>query len=373
MFKAGKKGKFHLSKKVSIAVLIIIVIIFALVLGIDIPQKENNAQDVYSLSEDNKLIVYTAHKPEIYEPILQEFEEETGIWVEVVSGGTSQMLELIASENGNSGADIMFGGGVDSLDSYSSYFEPYVSKYASNLDTSYASANNAYTVFSSLPTVFIYNTKLINYNERPKSWSMLLSGTYKGEIAFADPCTSGSSYTAMMTMLQVLTDSGESSSGSEDASSLAYNDLSEDELLDLFMDNLQGDVLDSSTDVVTEVIAGRKTIGITTEEVARKNIAKGASIEMIYPEDGTAALPDGCAIVKGARHLENAKAFIDFVSGRQVQSYLSEYQFRRSVRTDLDTSTSINVIIYDIDKATAGRADILDKWNKLRDSFEGGH
>ena len=55
MFKAGKKGKFHLSKKVSIAVLIIIVLIFALVLGIDIPQKENNVQDVYSLSEDQRV------------------------------------------------------------------------------------------------------------------------------------------------------------------------------------------------------------------------------------------------------------------------------------------------------------------------------
>ena len=352
-----KKGKFHLSKKVSVAILIIIALIFALILGIDIPQKADKADNVYSLSEENKLIVYTAHKPEIYEPIIQEFEEETGIWVEVVSGGTSQMLELIASEDDGKKADIMFGGGVDSLDSYSSYFEPYVSKNASNLDTSYASATNSYTVFSSLPTVFIYNTKLINYNERPQSWAMLLSGSYKGEIAFADPCTSGSSYTAMMTMLQVIT----------------LDDKNDDDTLSLFMDNLGGDVLDSSTDVVTEVIAGRKTVGITTEEVARKNIANGASIEMIYPEDGTAALPDGCAIVKGAAHLDNAKAFIDFVSGRQVQLYLSEYRFRRSVRTDTNSSSDINVIIYDIDKATANRSDILDKWNTLRDSFEGGN
>ena len=174
MIKNRNKRKFHLSKKVSLAILIIIVLIFASLLGLDIPKKDNASEKVYSLSEENKLIVYTAHKPEIYEPILQEFQEETGIWVEVVSGGTSQMLELIASENGNSGADIMFGGGVDSLDSFSSYFEPYVSKYASNLDTSYSSANNAYTVFSSLPTVFIYNTKLINYNERPNRWSMIL-------------------------------------------------------------------------------------------------------------------------------------------------------------------------------------------------------
>ena len=93
---------------------------------------------------------------------------------------------------------------------------------------------------------------------------------------------------------------------------------------------------------------------------------------MIYPEDGTAALPDGCAIVKGASHLENAKTFIDFVSGMQVQSYLSQYQFRRSVRTDLSTDSDINVILYDIDKATAIRTDILSRWTSLKDSYEGG-
>lgn len=353
MIRSLKKGKFRLSKKISAAIFVTIVIIFSLILGIDIPEKDESS--IYHLSEEDKLIVYTAHKPEIYEPIIQEFEDETGIWVEVHSGGTSQMLELIKSEASAPYADIMFGGGVDSLDSYSSYFEPYAGINERHLDASYASSNASYTVFSSLPTVFIYNTKLLNYNERPKSWDMLLSGTYNGEIAFADPCTSGSSYTALMTMLQVL------GTGSDD--------ISEDELLSKFADSIGGDVLDSSSDVVTEVIAGRKTIGITTEEVARKNIAGGASIEMVYPEDGTAALPDGCAIIKGSKHLDNAKAFIDFVSGRSVQSYLSQYQYRRSVRDDIDENSDINVIIYDIDKATSKRSYILDKWSGLRNSL----
>lgn len=345
-----KKGKFHMSKRIAMAVLLIIVLIIVLILGIDLPSEKSSTDDIYKLSDDNKLIVYTAHKPEIYEPIIQEFEEETGIWVELVSGGTSQMLERIASESDAPVADIMFGGGVDSLDSYSAYFEPYVSSNAGVLDTSYASSDNSYTVFSSLPTVFIYNTKLISYDDRPVSWAKLLSGDYEGEVAFADPTTSGSSYTALMTMLQVMSDS------------------SDDDIIKLFMDAIDYDVLDSSTDVVTEVIAGRKTIGITTEEVARKNMAMGTSIEMIYPEDGTAALPDGCAIVKGAAHLDNARAFIDFVTGSQVQSYLAQYQYRRSVRNDIETDSDINVIIYDINNATSMRSEILNKWSSYIDT-----
>ena len=45
------------------------------------------------IPEDQKLTIYTAHKAEVYRPIIQEFEESTGIWVEVRAGGTTELLE----------------------------------------------------------------------------------------------------------------------------------------------------------------------------------------------------------------------------------------------------------------------------------------
>ena len=40
-------------------------------------------ETVYQIPEDKKLIVYTAHKEEVYEPIIKEFKERTGIYVEL--------------------------------------------------------------------------------------------------------------------------------------------------------------------------------------------------------------------------------------------------------------------------------------------------
>ena len=40
-------------------------------------------ETVYQIPEDKKLIVYTAHKADVYEPIIKEFEERTGIFVEL--------------------------------------------------------------------------------------------------------------------------------------------------------------------------------------------------------------------------------------------------------------------------------------------------
>ena len=36
--------------------------------------------------EEDRLVVYTSHKEEVWRPIVQEFEQRTGVWVQVVEG-----------------------------------------------------------------------------------------------------------------------------------------------------------------------------------------------------------------------------------------------------------------------------------------------
>ena len=55
--------------------------------------------------EEERLVVYTSHKEEVYWPIVQEFERRTGIWVDVVAGGTNELLERIREESDSPGAD----------------------------------------------------------------------------------------------------------------------------------------------------------------------------------------------------------------------------------------------------------------------------
>ena len=60
--------------------------------------------------EDERLVVYTSHKQELWWPIVREFEERTGIWVDVVTGGSNELLERISEEAESPRADVMFGG-----------------------------------------------------------------------------------------------------------------------------------------------------------------------------------------------------------------------------------------------------------------------
>ena len=187
----------------------------------------------------------------------------------------------------------------------------------------------------------------------------LLDERWKGKIAFADPGNSGTSYTALASIMQVL--EGD-----------RYENLR------LFSEAVQTTV-GGSGDVISAVNSGTKLVGITLEEYALKNKASGLDIGIVYPEEGTSAIPDGVALIKGARNPGNAKKFIDYVVSRNVQQYIADNFYRRSVRSDVKSATgqglvavgelpeTIDVMNYDLGWASAHQGEILKKWKDLMD------
>ena len=105
-----------------------------------------------------------------------------------------------------------------------------------------------------------------------------------------------------------------------------------DETLQDFAHALAGRQLESSGAVLDSVAGGTDLVGITLEETALKRAAEGAQIALVYPSDGTSCVPDGGALVKGAAHEENARLFLDFISGEAVQGRMQEEFSRRPIR-----------------------------------------
>ena len=302
----------------------------------------------YAPPEEARLVIYTAHKEEVYWPIVQEFEERTGIWVDVVGGGTNELLERIREEAEAPAADVMFGGGVESLESCRDCFAPYVCAGAEDVQERFCSPDGIWTPFSALPVVLVYNTKLVPAG-RITGWGDLLSPELRGRVAFADPAVSGSSFTALVTMLEAV--------GGD-----------EDETLRRFAENLDGRQLEGSGDVVRSVAGGTDLVGVTLEETALKRMASGDDIALVYPLDGSSCVPDGSALIRGAAHEENAKRFLDFTVSREVQRLLEEQFCRRSVRGDTESEASlppledIPMAEYDVVRASARRDAVLMSW-----------
>lgn len=301
-----------------------------------------------TVEEKQKLVLYTSHKEEVYGPIVKEFEERTGIWVQVKSGGTTELLDTIAQEEGEQACDVMFGGGVESYEAYSEYFDSYVSTQSGELDRTFCSKEGNWTVFSELPIVIIYNNKLVSAENAPRGWQQLIDGDWTGKIAFADPGSSGTSCTALAAMCQVL-------------------ELEPEELIDVLAEELDGNVSPDSASVIEEVNEGIRLVGITLEETARKAVNQGADLSLIYPVEGTSAIPDGSALVKNAPHLENARLFIDFTVSRDVQKIVEEQFLRRTVRLDIEPNQqeeTLKTIAFDLEWASENQPVLLECWQR---------
>ena len=302
----------------------------------------------YAPEESRRLVVYTSHKEEVWWPIVKEFEERTGIWVDVVYGATSELLERLSREEKAPQADVMFGGGAESLETYRDCFTPYTCAGADHVLARFRSPDGLWTPFSALPVVLVYNTKLVEPGQVAR-WSDLLSPALKGRIAFTDPAVSGSSFTGLRTMLYAL--------GGD-----------RDDNLRRFAGNLGGVELGDSGEVLSAVARGDSLVGITLEESALKRMAEGLDIAMVYPGDGTSCVPDGSALVRGAPHPDNARLFLDFTVSAEVQELLAGQFCRRSVRDDVEPLAElpaidqIPLVDYDIDRAAAERESILMTW-----------
>ena len=307
-----------------------------------------NAVQPESVPEQNKLVIFTSHKKEVYQPVIREFEERTGIWVEVTAGGTQEMLDQIRDDVDFGDVDLMFGGGVESLEAYKQSFAPYRAQDSSELDSHFLSSDNAWTPFTELPIVFIYNPKLVSLDHAPKDWQEFLDGTWKGQIAFADPLHSGTSYTILCTMM-------------------AVSGMQQDKLLDTFQAQLDGQILSGSGDVLTAVATGQCLVGITLEESALKEIARGNDIAMVYPKSGTSALPDGCAILQNAPHPDNAEKFIDFIISEDTQEFAVESLYRRPVRQHIalpEERQTFELVPLDVVKTSREESEILSQWTQ---------
>ena len=295
--------------------------------------------------EAQRLTVYTSHKEEVYRPVIEEFERRTGVWVRVVEGGTAELLARIAQESDDPQADVMFGGGVESLMAYEHCFAAYDGSGAA-LREDCAFRGHRFAAFSRLPLVIIYNPRLID--DPPAGWADLLDARWDGKIAFADPDVSGSSFTALATMMQALDRS---------------------DVLARFAANVRGHVLSGSGDVLTAVANGVYPVGVTLYETAKKRILDGEQIGIVWPCEGTSAVPDGAAVIAQGRHPENARLFLDFILGADVQRRVQTDYARLTVRSDLvfegEDAQQGPLCAYDIPWASGARGDILARWRVL--------
>ena len=301
---------------------------------------------------DGSLVVYSPHDADPLNAGVAMFQAAyPDIDVQVIAAGTGELCQRIVAESENPQGDVLWGGGADTLAGYVDYFDAYVCANDDVIGDAYKDADDMWIGESPLPMVFIYNKNLIAEEDVPKTWDDLCNEALKGKIAFASPAKSGSAYTQLCTMLF-------SKDTIDEGWELVFN----------FIKNLDGKVQDSSGNCHKLVASGEYAVGVTIEKSAVL-YNDNPDIAYVYPEKNS-AVPDGVALIKNCPNPDNAKLFIDFVTGLECQTAQNADWARRPVRSDLTPVGLVGLDTLDLGNygfayAAKNKAEIVEKWNDL--------
>ena len=320
-----------------------------------------------SAMAEGKLVVLTPNPDAEIQNILNPFIEKYGVEVELMSMGTGNCYTKLLAEVENPTVDVMFGG-VESTwtHDYPNLFMTYVAAGNDKLVEAYQNPDGMITNYIlGGSCVLIVNEELeAELGLNITSYADLLDPKLKGQIASADPNASSSAFAHLSNILLAMGD-GECPYESE----AAWNYVAK------LIEQLDGAYTSGSSAVYKGVTNGEYVVGLTYEVGAVGYIANGAQgVRAVYPPEGVCWTPVGSAIVNGAKNVETAKLFMDWLISEECQKNMAQAEgsVLRGVRTDLFVANefmpafdTLNIKYEDSDYTSGNKQTILDHWNDL--------
>lgn len=169
--------------------MLIIVAMFLTVMAACSGNTENeqgaNNDDTSNVKENSgELVVYSSRNEKFMEPLLDKFEEETGITVKLLSG-KDEIINKIKEEGENAHADILISNDIGALEHLrqNDFLQGYDAEGIESIDEKYRAEDNSWYGLSARTRVFMYNKDLISEEEMPKTIEELSDDKWKDQFA----------------------------------------------------------------------------------------------------------------------------------------------------------------------------------------------
>ena len=306
-------------------------------------------------SAGNEVIIYSPLPQAMITSMLSKFEADTGIKTECLAMGTGDALKRIETEAASPQADILWAGTIGLVKDKARFFADYTCANEDAFYPQYKNVEGNLTRFNTIPEIIMINKKLIG-DIKIKGYADLLNPALKGRIAFADPQAASTSFEHIVNMLYAM--GGEHPDNGWD-------------FVRQFAKQLDGKLLGGSSAVYKGVADGEYAVGLTFEQAALQYVAAGAPVEVVYMEEGVIFRGDGVYIIKNCPNEKNAQVFVDWLTSKEVQTFMNGTQFRRAIRNDIPPSdtippmASLRVIEDDEAYSSAHKAEWIGKFKDI--------
>lgn len=263
----------------------------------------------------DEVTVYCTVDQVFSEPILKDFERETGIRVKAVydteeTKSTGVMNRLIA-EKGNPQCDVFWSGDPvrNGVLQSRGITEPFESEQTRLIPAQFKESTNHWIGFSARARVLIYNKKLISPDSIPQSVFGFTQPRFKGKFTIANPLFG----TTTFHMAALFVSQG-------------------DEKIRSWMDDLKANgvvVAASNGDVKKRVMNGELAFGLTDTDDAFEAKKESDEVDYVFLDQqeggiGTLIMPNALSLIKGSPRGENGRKLADYLLSRETEAKLAE-------------------------------------------------
>jgi iron(III) transport system substrate-binding protein len=255
-------------------------------------------------------------------PILEAFEEETGIEVKAVydteAAKTTGLVNRLIAERQRPRADVFWNNEVAQtiVLKDKDVLQPYPSPEAADIPQQYKDIDGYWYGLAARARVIIYNTDRVD--DPPTSFMALLDPQWRGEAAIAKPLF-GTTATHAAALFALW---------GPDPAKGCFQDLKANNIA----------VLAGNATVRDMVAQGEYAWGLTDTDDANGAVEDGLPAKWLLPDQGedemgTLLIPNTVALIKDAPNPIGGKALIDYLLSPDVEAALAD---ARSIQIPLD-------------------------------------
>ena len=281
-------------------------------------------------SRSREVVVYTSVDQVVSEPILRDFEKQSGLTVRAVfdteETKSTGVLNRLVAEGAHPQADVFWSG--DPARPFvlikRGLVAPYESVNAAGISPSFRASDGTWTGFAARVRVLLVNRHRVPASATPRSIRDLADPRWKGMTAIANPIFG----TTTMHVAALFTTWGEEQGRA---------------FLQALKEN-QARIASSNGEVKRLVASGDVAFGVADTDDAQEALADHAPIEVVFPDQdgiGTLVMPTTVSLMRGAPHADAGKKLIDYLLRPEVERRLAEAAAHVPLRAGVQTPPGI--------------------------------
>ena len=297
---------------------------------------------------ETTITLYTSQAPEQAQETVDAFEKANpDIKVNWTRNGTSALMNVMRAEieAGQVQADVLLVadpinlGLLKAQDQLLSYEDAPVAAY----DAAAYDKDKTYFGTKAITTGIAYNT---NIAKPVKKWADLLTEENRGQIGVPSPLYSGAALNHLHALIN------------QDTIGWSFYEGLAD--LDIVPEGGNGPATKA-------VASGMAKYAIIVDANALRAKASGSPVDYIVPEDGVSFIGEPVAIMKGTKHVAEAKKFVDFLLSKEGQELVSK-QGNLPLLEGVSSPegypalSSMKLLSYDVDAAVKANEEVRAKF-----------